>query len=59
MNIVKKVKRENELWSIMRHGYSRGMAISWRKAVMTFIGADTCRRALRHMTCSMIGRTSM
>ncbi len=34
MNIVKKVKRENELWSIMRHGYSRGMAISWRKAVM-------------------------
>lgn len=34
MNIIKKLKRENELWSIMRHGYSRGMAISWRKAVM-------------------------
>lgn len=33
MNIIKKLKRENELWSIMKQGYSRGMAIAWRKAV--------------------------
>lgn len=33
MNILKKIKRENELWGIMRQGYSRAMALAWRKAV--------------------------
>ena len=33
MNIVKKVKRENELWSIMRHGYSRMTAFLQEMAI--------------------------